>query len=136
MISNRPLHWDIFCQVIDNFGDVGVCWRAAAELAARGQQVRLWLDDASALAWMAPAPHPEGLSVHPWPDSAARLPADGAGDVLDLGIAHAALVEECASRVKDFARTLRPALHDGHDLDPICWVNGHCGRVAARRRTP
>lgn len=82
MPLNRPLRWDIFCQVIDNFGDVGVCWRAAAELAARGQQVRLFLDDASALAWMAPVPHPEGLSVHAWPDQPALLPADGVGDVV------------------------------------------------------
>ncbi|MCD2512180.1 elongation factor P maturation arginine rhamnosyltransferase EarP [Comamonas endophytica] len=82
MTANRPLRWDIFCQVIDNFGDVGVCWRAAAELAARGEQVRLWLDDASALAWMAPAPHPAGLNVHAWPGQPALLPADGAGDVV------------------------------------------------------
>ncbi len=82
MTSNRPLRWDIFCQVIDNFGDVGVCWRAAAELAARGQQVRLWLDDASALAWMAPSPHPAGLSVRAWPGQAALLPGDGVGDVV------------------------------------------------------
>lgn len=82
MPLHRALRWDIFCQVIDNFGDVGVCWRAAAELAARGQQVRLFLDDASALAWMAPAPHPAGLSVHPWPDQPALLPADGVGDVV------------------------------------------------------
>lgn len=46
--------WDIFCQVIDNFGDIGVCWRLAAELGARGVQVTLRIDDASALAWMAP----------------------------------------------------------------------------------
>ena len=50
----RSLQWDIFCKVIDNFGDIGVCWRLAADLAARGQRVRLWVDDASALAWMAP----------------------------------------------------------------------------------
>ena len=24
-----PLRWDIFCNVIDNFGDIGVCWRLA-----------------------------------------------------------------------------------------------------------
>lgn len=70
-----PRVWDIFCQVIDNFGDVGVCWRAAAELAARGQQVRLWMDDASALAWMAPHPHPAGLTVHGWPAQAGDIPA-------------------------------------------------------------
>ena len=52
--SNHAPRWDIFCQVIDNFGDIGVCWRLAAELGARGTQVRLHIDDASALAWMAP----------------------------------------------------------------------------------
>lgn len=46
--------WDIFCQVIDNYGDIGVCWRLAAALAAQGRPVRLRVDDASALAWMAP----------------------------------------------------------------------------------
>lgn len=51
---NRSLQWDIFCKVIDNFGDIGVCWRLAADLAARGHRVRLWADDAAALAWMAP----------------------------------------------------------------------------------
>ena len=51
----RSLQWDIFCKVIDNFGDIGICWRLAADLAARGQRVRLWVDDASALTWMAPS---------------------------------------------------------------------------------
>ena len=46
--------WDVFCRVIDNFGDIGVCWRLAADLAARGERVRLWVDDAAALSWMAP----------------------------------------------------------------------------------
>ncbi|WP_442907271.1 elongation factor P maturation arginine rhamnosyltransferase EarP [Hydrogenophaga sp. PBL-H3] len=48
------MRWDIFCRVIDNFGDVGVCWRLCAQLASRGEQVRLWLDDPQALVWMAP----------------------------------------------------------------------------------
>ena len=76
-----PRRWDIFCQVIDNFGDVGVCWRTAAELAARGHSVRLWMDDASALQWMAPAPHPKGLSTHGWPSQAADVP-EQVGDVV------------------------------------------------------
>ena len=58
-------HWDIFCQVIDNFGDIGVCWRLAAELAARGALVNLRIDDASALAWMAPQGTP-GVRVLPY----------------------------------------------------------------------
>ncbi|MES2688120.1 MAG: elongation factor P maturation arginine rhamnosyltransferase EarP [Pseudomonadota bacterium] len=62
---NLGRQWDIFCKVIDNHGDIGVCWRLSADLAARGQQVRLWVDDASALAWMAPQGH-AGVSVLPW----------------------------------------------------------------------
>jgi uncharacterized repeat protein (TIGR03837 family) len=61
----RSLQWDIFCKVIDNFGDIGVAWRLSAELAARGQQVRLWIDDASALDWMAPSGD-AAVQVRPW----------------------------------------------------------------------
>jgi uncharacterized repeat protein (TIGR03837 family) len=50
--------WDIFCNVVDNFGDIGVCWRLACNLAARGKRVRLWVDDVTPLAWMAPDGHP------------------------------------------------------------------------------
>ncbi len=57
--------WDIFCRVIDNYGDVGVSWRLAVGLAARGQRVRLWLDDTSALAWMAPQGAPD-VEVRHW----------------------------------------------------------------------
>lgn len=60
--------WDIFCKVIDNFGDIGVCWRLAADLATRGERVRLWVGDASALRWMAPAGCP-GVTVLPWTQS-------------------------------------------------------------------
>ena len=54
MASSPKLKWDIFCNVVDNFGDIGVCWRLACNLAARGKTVRLWTNDASPLAWMAP----------------------------------------------------------------------------------
>lgn len=57
--------WDLFCRVIDNFGDVGVCWRLAAGLAQRGERVRLWIDDASALRWMAPD-GAAGVTLNPW----------------------------------------------------------------------
>jgi uncharacterized repeat protein (TIGR03837 family) len=62
------MKWDLFCRVIDNHGDIGVCWRLAADLAARGQSVRLWLDDASALAWMAPQ-GAAGIQVRAWDES-------------------------------------------------------------------
>ena len=68
MTLPRPLpalQWDVFCRVIDNFGDIGVCWRLVAQLAGLGHRVRLWVDDASALEWMAPAGSP-GVEVRPW----------------------------------------------------------------------
>lgn len=71
------LRWDLFGRVIDNHGDVGVCWRLAAQLAARGDRVRLVLDDPSALAWMAPRGAP-GVEVHRWPGAGAPLDAPGA----------------------------------------------------------
>lgn len=62
---NLPIakSWDIFCRVIDNYGDIGVCWRLCNELAARGQTVRLIVDDASALQWMAALPDVDTPSV-------------------------------------------------------------------------
>jgi uncharacterized repeat protein (TIGR03837 family) len=60
-----PLQWDVFCRVIDNFGDIGVCWRLVAQLAGLGHRVRLWVDDASALAWMAPGGCP-GVELRAW----------------------------------------------------------------------
>jgi len=70
--------WDIFCKVIDNFGDIGICWRLAADLASRGCTVRLWVDDASALHWMAPAGC-EGVLVLPWPQDGKPLDLETAG---------------------------------------------------------
>ena len=66
--SSAALQWDIFCKVIDNFGDIGVCWRLAADLAAKGERVRLWVDDASALAWIAPSGC-AGVEVLAWTES-------------------------------------------------------------------
>ena len=84
--SAEPLLWDIFCQVIDNYGDVGVCWRLAADLAQRGHSVRLWLDDKRALQWMAPGAAQgdwPGIRVHDWPfaQAAASSPALPLADV-------------------------------------------------------
>jgi uncharacterized repeat protein (TIGR03837 family) len=76
-----PQSWDIFCKVIDNFGDIGVCWRLACGLAASGQQVRLWVDDASALAFMAPH-GASGVQARAWTAHTPSLGLDEPGDVV------------------------------------------------------
>jgi uncharacterized repeat protein (TIGR03837 family) len=46
IIHSRPQTCDIFCAVVDNYGDIGVSWRLARQLAhEHGIQVRLWVDD-------------------------------------------------------------------------------------------
>lgn len=70
------MHWDVFCRVIDNHGDLGVCWRLARRLVALDQRVRLWIDDDSALAWMAPQ-GAAGVEVLPWREPLAHeLPGE------------------------------------------------------------
>jgi uncharacterized repeat protein (TIGR03837 family) len=47
--------WDIFCTVVDNFGDIGVTWRLARQLVAEhGLAVRLWVDDLRAFERLCP----------------------------------------------------------------------------------
>ena len=45
-IQNTLSRWEIFCRVVDNYGDIGMCWRLARALAAEySVEVRLWVDD-------------------------------------------------------------------------------------------
>ena len=54
-MTSQHLHCDIFCKIIDNFGDAGVCWRLSRQLAREhGWRVRLWIDDPSPIALLAP----------------------------------------------------------------------------------
>ncbi|MFZ5547138.1 MAG: elongation factor P maturation arginine rhamnosyltransferase EarP [Pseudomonadota bacterium] len=71
-----PLRWDVFCRVVDNHGDLGVCWRLTADLAGRGHTVRLWVDDPSALAWMAPAGQAGVQLVHWSPEASTPDPGE------------------------------------------------------------
>ncbi len=77
--------WDIFCTVVDNYGDVGVCWRLARQLAAEhGQRVRLWVDDLASLRRLSPDIAPglasqlsHGVEIRWWREPFAAVePAD------------------------------------------------------------
>ncbi len=75
--------WDVFCRVIDNYGDAGVCWRLCRDLAQRGQRVRLWIDDTSPLQWMgSPAPS-EAVLVRSWAEADACFEAGPGGVVIE-----------------------------------------------------
>ena len=47
--------WDIFCSVVDNYGDIGTCWRLAQQLAdEHDADVRLWVDRLDSFAGLCP----------------------------------------------------------------------------------
>ena len=66
--------WSIFCRVVDNYGDIGVCWRVARMLALHHQkQVRMWVDEPQALMKILGREDSEvlhrnieGVEVLPW----------------------------------------------------------------------
>lgn len=77
--------WDIFCTVVDNFGDVGVTFRLARQLVAEhGMTVRLWIDDLAAFKRLCPDADPDlaqqwqgGVCICYWPKEWQPLePAD------------------------------------------------------------
>ena len=75
--------WDIFCSVIDNFGDIGVSWRLARQLVAEHDlEVRLWVDDLETFCRLCPEANVEaavqllqGVAVHRWPHEWQPVPA-------------------------------------------------------------
>lgn len=82
------LSWDIFCRVIDNYGDAAVCWRLALQLASEQQaHVRLWISDPETLHALCPevAPtlpvqHASGIELRRW--DAALSASERPGDVV------------------------------------------------------
>jgi uncharacterized repeat protein (TIGR03837 family) len=71
----QAMLWDVFCRVIDNHGDLGVCWRLAHDLAEQGESVRLWIDEPMALAWLAPRGHKRVAALH-WDGALHAAPGD------------------------------------------------------------
>ncbi len=75
---------DLFCHVIDNYGDIGVCWRLARQLVAEhGCAVRLIVDDLNAFRVIAPEIDPAvdhqtalGVDVTAWSATDNLAPSD------------------------------------------------------------
>lgn len=115
--------FDIFCRVIDNYGDIGVCWRLARQLAHRAHQVRLWVDDLASFARIEPAIRPDvptaqsaqGVEVRHW-DQAQR------DDVLPLS----GVIEAFACELPPaYRRRLRPGAQHWVNLEYLSaesWV--------------
>ncbi len=66
------MRWDLFCNVVDNLGDIGLSWRLARQLAAEHRaEVRLWVDDLATFRRLAPVLDP-GATVQSLGDIEVR----------------------------------------------------------------
>jgi uncharacterized repeat protein (TIGR03837 family) len=134
-MSANPLHCDIFCAVIDNFGDAAVCWRLARQLAEEhGWRVKLWIDDPSRLAQLVPDPDRGPVTVRPWPES---WPAPwAAADTADVVI-EAFACEVPAAYIEAMAARPRPPVWLNLEyLSAEAWVAGCHGLPSPHPRLP
>jgi uncharacterized repeat protein (TIGR03837 family) len=73
----------IFCQVVDNYGDIGVCWRLARQWAAAAADanlhITLWVDDLTSFKCLCAAADPQaayqqidGVALRLWSQTDAK----------------------------------------------------------------
>ncbi|PWF54652.1 elongation factor P maturation arginine rhamnosyltransferase EarP [Massilia glaciei] len=119
----------LFCRVVDNYGDIGICWRLARQLQhEHGVAVTLWVDDLAsfkricpALAQGAAAQMLEGVAVRHWRDQhGVFAPHEVAGIVIeffacDIPPGYIAAMAQC---------TPRPVWLNLEGLSAEEWVEG------------
>ncbi len=84
---------DLFCSVVDNFGDAGVCWRLARQLAKEYPlKVRLWIDRLATLEKICPEARVNqaeqlvsGVTVLHWPESFPEVDPASVPDIVVEG---------------------------------------------------
>ncbi len=105
---------DIFCTVVDNLGDIGVCWRLARQLAEEyGFRVRLWVDDLVSLSCLCPGASVDATSQQIGAVEVRRWDAEfPLVDVADVVI-EAFACDPPATYIAEMAR---------RDVPPV-WIN-------------
>lgn len=89
--KNRATSLTIFCKVVDNYGDIGICWRLARQLQQEhGLAVTLWVDNLESFRRICPevlidteTQQLAGVTVRHWSNEADSF---SAGDVADIVI--------------------------------------------------
>jgi uncharacterized repeat protein (TIGR03837 family) len=121
-----PLRWDIFCTVVDNYGDIGIAWRLARQMAVEHDlSVRLWVDDLTSFAKLRPEIDPvlaeqvlAGVEVRFWPKPFPH--AEPAEVVIEALACH--LPEEYVEAMA--VRTKKPVWINLEYLSAEAWVTG------------
>ncbi|MDF3835318.1 elongation factor P maturation arginine rhamnosyltransferase EarP [Cupriavidus basilensis] len=148
--SDRAIRsWDIFCTVIDNFGDIGVCWRLARQLAQEhGHAVRLWVDDFPSFARLAPgldtgAAQQElaGVTIRPWQRTDQESAQESARRFAGI-TPHDVVIESFACDLPEpfldamAIREPKPLWINLEYLSAEPWVREHHGMTSPHPRLP
>lgn len=80
----------LFCKVVDNFGDIGICWRLAQQLQREhGIAVSLWVDDLASFQRIcrhvvldAEVQRINHINIHYWRDQHAVFTAHDVTDIV------------------------------------------------------
>ena len=136
-VSVRP-RWDIFCNVVDNFGDIGVCWRLARQLfSEHGMPVRLWINDLESFARIWPEIDPalaaqssRGVDVRRW---RGAMPGVAPADVV-IETFGCEVPEDYQVAMAARART--PVWINLEYLSAESWVSGCHGLPSPHPRLP
>ena len=130
--------WDVFCRVVDNFGDAAVCWRLALQLAVEQRaHVRLWIDVVPALQALRPEVKPgvgrqvvAGVEVCEWtPAADLGAPAEIVVEAFGCG-----LPEGYVTAMAQQDR--RPVWIILEYLSAEAWVTKHHGLPSPHPRLP
>jgi uncharacterized repeat protein (TIGR03837 family) len=102
----------IFCKVVDNFGDIGICWRLARQLhREHAIAVTLWVDDLASFRRIWPSVDVDaatqvvdGVRVMHWPDQDGTFQPDDVADIVieffgvDIPPGYIAAMAQCEPR--------------------------------------
>jgi len=130
--------WDIFCRIVDNFGDAGVTWRLARQLAhEHALAVRLWVDDLRPLARFVPGvdaaravQRVDGIDIRQWRDAFADVvPGDVVVEAFGCG-----LPEACVAAMTQ--RSPPPQWFVLEYLSAEAWIDGAHGLPSPHPRLP
>ncbi len=108
----RPTSLVIFCKVVDNYGDIGICWRLARQLQhEHGIDVTLWIDDLRTFRRICPEVLLDtemqvvaGVAVRHWRDQEGVFVTDDIADIVieffgcDIPPGYVAAMAQCEPR--------------------------------------
>jgi len=129
LAPSPPATLAIFCKVVDNYGDIGICWRMARQFAREhALAVTLWVDDLASFRRLCPAVRTdaplqqvEGVTVRHWQDQHGAFDAREVAAIVieffgcDLPPAYIAAMARCP---------VRPVWINYEGLSAEDWVDG------------